>query len=73
MPEAVGGAEAGQIDRHRTASLSRQPVQRLAPGVGAVGVAVEHQERDSVPLELEYPSLVAGEFQTVFEEGLDHP
>ena len=48
-----GRAEARQVDRHRAAVVAAELGERVAPGVGAVGEAVEQQERRALALELQ--------------------
>jgi hypothetical protein len=70
--EAIGGAEAGQVDCQRALPPPRQQSQRLTPGVGAVGVSVQQQDRHSPALQLQHPGLIARQRQPVLEQRLDH-
>ena len=55
--QPVGGAEPGQVDRDRAPPSAGEQGQRVTPRVGAVGVAVEQQNRNAVALELEHAGL----------------
>jgi hypothetical protein len=70
--EAVRGSEPRQVDRHRAPARSREHREHLPPGVGAVGVAVEHQHRHAVPLQLQRARLIPRELEPVLEQRLDH-
>ena len=61
----------------RSTATARRPSrgeqrQRVAPRVGAVGVAVEHDDRRPVAFEFEHPGLVTREVETMLEQRLDH-
>jgi hypothetical protein len=55
--EPVGLAEAGQIDREGVAAPPREAAEQRAPGVGAVRVAVQQQERRSLARNLQDPGM----------------
>ena len=66
------GAEAGQVERHGAAAGPAEAVEQQPPGVGAVGVAVQQQERRPVALQLQRARLVPRQRQPVLEQRL-HP
>ncbi len=70
VAERVGGAEAGHVERQGGPTLAAEPVEQQPPGVGAVGPAVEQQQRRPLALELQRACPVPRELQPVLEQRL---
>jgi hypothetical protein len=68
--EVGGGAEAGHVEGDGGAPSLSQPVEYQPPGVGAVGVAVQEQQRDPLAVELQRPRLEASQLQPVLVDRL---
>ncbi len=70
--QRIGGAESRQVDSDGAPALPGEQGERVTPRIGAVGIAVKHDHRRSVTLELEHARLVPGKSETVLEQRLDH-
>ena len=68
--QRVGRTEAGHVHRQRPPPGAAQAVQQQAPGVRAVGVAVQQQQRRAVALQLQRPGAVSRQLERILEERL---